>query len=83
MKNWYDLKYDALRWVIFYDWGYTNIKTPAAGEEEEQTLKGYGFGVRFNITEKLNCRVEFGYPIGKDPSDGDSVHKWVEFSIKF
>ncbi len=75
--------YDALRFVVFYDWATTRLNRVPAGEKKHQTLRGYGFGFRFNLRDDLACRVEIGYPLGKTPSDGDHAHPWVEFVWKF
>lgn len=75
--------YDSLRFVLFYDWATTYLNTLQAGEEKRQTLKGYGFGLRFNLRDNLSFRVEVGYPTGKKASDGDSAHPWIELVSKF
>ncbi|MCK5215159.1 MAG: ShlB/FhaC/HecB family hemolysin secretion/activation protein [Candidatus Omnitrophica bacterium] len=75
--------YDAFRLVLFYDFATAHLNKTAAGEQEDETLRGYGFGARLNINDRLNCRVEVGYPDGKLPSDGDHAHPWVEFMWKF
>lgn len=75
--------YDDLRLVVFYDWATTHTKNPSVGENKHYTLRGWGFGTRFNILERLSLKVEWGYPIGKTPSDTRHVHPWVEFSWKF
>jgi hemolysin activation/secretion protein len=75
--------YDVFRLVLFYDFATTHLNKTAAGEQEDETLRGYGFGARLNISDRLNCRVEVGYPDGKLPSDGDHAHPWVEFEWRF
>lgn len=75
--------YDALRFVVFYDFGFVNKKHLAAGERENQTLKGWGIGTRLNLGDDLAFRVELGYPTGDTPSDSDHAHTWVEFQCKF
>lgn len=75
--------YDALRLVLFYDLGYVHTKTPAAGEVEDKTLHGLGFGARLNVIDDLELRVEVGYPWDETPSDGDHAHAWIEFDLKF
>ena len=74
--------YDALRLVTFWDWGFVNVKNVGAGEKENETLKGYGFGTHFNVKD-LTFSFELGYPIGKTSSDGDRPHPWVEVNYKF
>ncbi len=76
--------YDTNRLVLFYDWGTARLRTPQAGEKKNETLRGWGFGYRFNLRDNLSFRVELGYPLGKKtPSDGKHAHPWVEFTSKF
>jgi hemolysin activation/secretion protein len=75
--------YDALHFVLFWDFGWVNLNNVQAGEEENETLRSAGFGARLTIAEDLECRVELGYPLGgKTPSDGNHAHTWVEFRWK-
>jgi len=79
-----DRWYDVLRFVVFWDWAYVSRTAPSAGEEKTNTLQGAGFGIRLNLTEHLDARLELGYPLsGPTPSDGDHMHPWVEFSYQF
>jgi hemolysin activation/secretion protein len=78
-----DLLYDDLRFVLFYDIATTHLNTPLVGEEENETLRGYGAGLRFNVQDYFTVRCEVGWPNGKKPSDGDSAHPWVEMTSKF
>jgi hemolysin activation/secretion protein len=76
--------YDANRLVLFYDWATTQLNNPQAGESTKQTLRGWGFGWRFNLRDNLTFRVEVGYPLGhRTPSDSDHAHPWVEFTAKY
>jgi hemolysin activation/secretion protein len=75
--------YDALRFVLFYDWANTKFNSVQPGERKSQTLKGYGYGLRFNVKDNVSFRVEVGYPDGKTPSDGDHAHPWVELILKY
>ena len=75
--------YDATRIVFFYDWGYTQLNKELAGEQKCRTLKGWGFGLRFNLPEDLSARIECAYPIGQTPSDGNHLHTYVSVSKKF
>jgi len=76
--------YDALRFVLFYDFGFVNTKTTGTDAEDNQTLKGWGAGVRLNVSDDFSFRVELGWPIdGPMLTDGDHVHTWIESIIKF
>jgi len=76
--------YDTSRLVVFYDWAEAHYNRVEPGTEKHQTLRGWGFGYRFNLRDNITCRVEVGYPLGgKMPTDGDHAHPWVEFTAKF
>lgn len=75
--------YDTFRTVVFYDWGFVELNKPGTDEEEYETLKGWGFGFRLNLTNDISTRIEFGFPIGKEASDGHDYQHWVEVNIKF
>ncbi len=83
-KNPGETWYNALRCVVFYDWGTAHVRTPAAGEKKHETLRSVGFGWRFNFRDTIAARLEIGYPLGdKTPSDGDHAHPWVEVITRF
>lgn len=75
--------YDALRWVIFYDWANTHLKTPQPGEEKNQTLRSVGCGFRFSLPEEFFIRVDVAWPLDKIPSDNKHCHSWVQISKNF
>ncbi|MCX5708004.1 MAG: hypothetical protein NTY14_03365 [Candidatus Omnitrophica bacterium] len=76
--------YDTTRLVLFYDWATTRLNRVGSGEKKNHTIKGFGYGLRFNLRDNLSFRVEVGYPLGKPtPSDGHDPHMWCEFTSKF
>ena len=75
--------YDDLRFVMFYDIALAHLNNPLIGEEDNETLRGYGVGLRLNIKDYLTFRVEVGYPDGVTPSDRDHAHPWIEFTSRF
>ncbi|MDP8216623.1 MAG: ShlB/FhaC/HecB family hemolysin secretion/activation protein [Candidatus Kaelpia imicola] len=76
--------YDALRFVGFYDWGHTFLRNPQVGEEEHETLRSAGCGLRLNVPNKnLFVRLEIGWPLDETPSDGDHARTWIEVSKVF
>jgi hemolysin activation/secretion protein len=76
--------YDANKLVLFYDFAYSCLNNAQAGEKKRQSIKGWGFGWRFNLKDNLTMRVEVGYPLGHPtPSDEDHAHPWVEFTAKY
>jgi hemolysin activation/secretion protein len=78
-----DILYDAFRIVLFYDWGTVHRERVAVGAQKHDTLKSCGFGFRLNLTNDVSARVEFGYPLGEDSSDGHNMQRWVEVVAKF
>ncbi len=78
-----DKFYNTFRIVLFYDWATTYLNKIAAGEKKHRTLRGCGFGFRLNLSHDFSARIEFGYPLGKTPADGDNVHRWIEVTKKF
>lgn len=74
--------YDAVRLVCFYDWANARLNNPGADEKKSQTLRSWGYGLRFNVKD-LSLKFELGYPLGKISSDGKRAHPWIEFDWKF
>ncbi|MCX5708362.1 MAG: BamA/TamA family outer membrane protein [Candidatus Omnitrophica bacterium] len=75
--------YDAMKWVIFYDWGFTQLRQPQAGEKKNSTLRSFGCGFRFNLPQNFYLRADFGWPLAKTPSDGNHFHPWLSISKEF
>lgn len=75
--------YEAFRVVMFYDWGHTRLKRPAAGEEKHKTLRSAGTGLRFNLPEDFSLRFDLAWPLDNTPSDSDHLHPWLQISKDF
>lgn len=75
--------YDALRVATFYDWGNVQLRRPQAGEEKNKTLRGAGWGLRFNLPEDFSLRLDFAWPLDNTPSDNNHFHPWVQVSKSF
>ncbi|OGX16061.1 MAG: hypothetical protein A2166_05480 [Omnitrophica WOR_2 bacterium RBG_13_41_10] len=75
--------YDALRLVAFYDWANARQRRPAAGVQKNRTLRGAGWGLRFNLPEDFSARVEFAWPLDNMPSDSERLHTLFEISKSF
>jgi hemolysin activation/secretion protein len=76
--------YDTTRFVLFYDWATARLNRADSGQKKNHTIKGWGYGLRFNLRDNLTCRVEVGYPIGHPtPSEGPGPRPWFEFTSKF
>ena len=75
---------DALRLVAFYDWGNVSLRNPQAGEDKNTTLSDIGCGIRFNLPENFNVRIDVAWPMTNLTSaDGNRVHPWFQVSKEF
>lgn len=75
--------YDSFRFAMFYDWANTHLRRPLLNEEKNKTLRGVGWGIRFNLPEDFSARVDFGWPLDNTPSDGRHLHTWAQVSKSF
>ncbi|MCF7908633.1 MAG: hypothetical protein K9L86_07185 [Candidatus Omnitrophica bacterium] len=78
-----DTFHDALRTVLFYDWGTVHLNKVLTGDKKHRTLKSAGFGFRFNLSNDISARVEVGYPLGVESSDNEDHQEWFELSVLF
>ena len=70
--------------VIFMDLGGGVLKRTQPGERTSKFLMGVGGGLRINLYNRLNARIEFAQAIGADPtpnSGPSSFHLSVNFEI--
>ena len=75
--------YNALKWVVFYDWANGRIKVPDVNQKRSKTLSSAGCGWRFNLPEDFSVRFELAWAINDKPSDNYHVHPWCEVSKSF
>ena len=68
--------------VVFMDLGGGALKTKLPGERKEKFLMGVGGGLRINLYDRLNARIEFAQAIGADPTP-DSGPSNFHISINF
>jgi hemolysin activation/secretion protein len=78
-----DQLYQALRGIIFYDWGTIWYNDTAGEDKNKQTIKGWGYGFIFNPGRVLSLRAEVAYPCGRTPSDGNRMHAYLSASAEF
>lgn len=60
----------SLQLVGFFDGGYTYLKQPAAYTAKEQKISGAGFGMRLSFPWNIYINMDYGYPVGQEPSTG-------------
>ena len=53
------------RLYTFADAGRLRLKSPLAEQQDGFTLASVGFGTTFRVAERLNGRVDVGYPLKK------------------
>lgn len=75
--------YDAIRFVGFYDWANTRLRSTEVGQEKNKTLRGAGCGLRINLPEDFSARVECAWPLDNKSSDGKTKQLWAEVSKTF
>ncbi|NLE64463.1 MAG: ShlB/FhaC/HecB family hemolysin secretion/activation protein [Elusimicrobia bacterium] len=74
---------EALRWVVFYDWGQVSLRRPTSAEYKHRTLTDWGVGLRYDLPENFSVRVDVAWPIDETPSDENHMHGWVKVSKDF
>ncbi|MCG3175159.1 MAG: Heme/hemopexin transporter protein HuxB [Candidatus Omnitrophica bacterium] len=59
----------ALRATVFVDAAHAVVRAPAAGEDRSRSLCGAGIGLRLDLPDGLEARVEWAWPLGDEPAD--------------
>jgi len=75
--------YDSFRFIGFYDWTNVHSNSLQEGYEKNITLGSAGCGARLSILENFYARYEIAWPVQGDPTDGKSVHQWLQFTVTF
>ena len=73
--------YDALSFLAFFDWGYVSNNSPKAGEHKDDFLYSVGWGLRFNVNDRISVSFDLGIPLGKRTSDGSDVTSYIETKV--
>ncbi len=60
---------DAMQFVYFIDAGKGYLNKARVGEVSHKYLVGTGFGLRFDLYDRLHGRVDIGFPENTEPSD--------------
>ncbi len=75
---------DYTQLLAFVDLGKTWTKQPQPGEKKDDFIVGTGFGVRINVKDGLDFRMDVGFPVGgSNPSDNSNVATYVQAIAKF
>jgi len=65
---------DAIQFVGFLDAGKGHLNKARVGEKAHKFLVGAGFGLRFEMYERLRARIDFGFPVGNEEPSDHSAH---------
>jgi hemolysin activation/secretion protein len=63
---------DAIQFVCFADMGKGYLKKARVGERKDAYLAAIGLGLRFDLYKDLKGKIDWGFPIKSEPSDGSS-----------
>jgi len=74
---------DFVQFAGFLDYGNVLRKNPAVGVNKHDEIVGAGIGARFNITKDFTFRVDLGWPLGQEPSDGSNTQTNMQGILKF
>lgn len=75
--------YDALRVVLFYDWGRAKNRRVLAGDNKNYYLAGAGGGLRLNIADDCYVRFDVAGPVNIKPSNDSKTTIYVEAKKMF
>lgn len=63
---------DRLQFAFFTDVGSVWTKNPEPETKKHNSLKGSGIGLRINLYDNLNGKIDWAFPLHKAPSDGSN-----------
>lgn len=70
-----------LQVATFFDYGQTHIKRPIVGQKQWSSLSGAGIGLRSNLYEGLDLRLDVAVPVG--PREGDRAYIYGQIRYSF
>ena len=84
---------EKVRVSLFGDWAWGQINDPTAADEASANFLGIGAGVQYTEPGEFTARVQVAQQVGSgiknalnpsgDPSDGDTVRWWFDFTYTF
>jgi len=74
---------DAIQFVCFADMGKGYLKKARVGEKKEEFLAGLGVGLRFDLYKDLKGKIDWGFPIKEEPSDGSSSTVYIDIGYEW
>ena len=68
---------------VFADSGEVERIIPLAGEDDKETLAGYGAGLFFDFSGKQSLELEVATPTSDlDASDGEDTRFWINYTVQ-
>ena len=74
---------DAIQFVLFIDTGSGYLNEARVGEQAHQFLVGAGYGLRFDLYERLHGMLDIGYPTGGSNKPSDNSRYQVHFGLEY
>jgi len=71
---------DEFQFLIFYDYGYEEVKHPLQGEDKSVQLSSYGVGARWQIKQNLSAHFDYGWQINPLGDEHSRAHVGVTLS---
>jgi hemolysin activation/secretion protein len=72
-----------LQLSVFYDYGSGESNNALVNEEGSLTLSAIGFGVQLLPKKGFQAKLDFGIPMGEDPSNDKSVQIYLNLGYRF
>lgn len=69
--------YDKVQLVYFVDFGQGFLRDALVGEKKSESLLGAGIGLRLSLWKNFYLRLDWGFPIDPETSDGSSSTVYV------
>ncbi len=75
--------YDLVKFMGFFDWGHISNRRPQVGEAKNEDIYSAGPALRFEIPQKLSVSFDYGFALGRRPSDGSKSRGYIETKLFF
>lgn len=73
---------DFMQFAFFVDHAGVYLKNPQPGEAKDDYLTGMGAGLRFSFPWDMTVNIDYGIPLGRDPSSGAESVIYVQVTKK-
>lgn len=75
--------HDEFVFLVFFDYGFQQVKRPVTDQNKTNNLASIGPGVRYQVTPYLTFRADWGFQLHRitDPSVSGGPHQRLSFSL--